>query len=176
MFGCDILDTGFVSLKYNSYLNNTSNEISILGTNLKNRLQQAEAQASTTRKIATSFLWLAVVMISIVFLVALLIDLQRFVSFFMKNMHLEKRDINKREISDSKIVANDDIRSVFKKVIDKDNILNNRLHFKSRIKKIERSTFFFQRIFTTYPIKVLLKKKINNFNKSFDYKFYEKRA
>lgn len=132
IYGCDILDGNFTKQKSLEYLSKLSNEIDNINLKLNLTHQKNLNAAVTIRKVAASFTWLAVVMISFVFIAAIFIDSQRLVSFLMKRKDpLKKVELKKQKIT--KLVPIDK-RSVFRKVTDKDNVLLNHPYFRTHRK------------------------------------------
>jgi len=82
---CDRLDTSFSTSKSLEMKNETTKKIEIMKIELEKKLEKIKNKNSTAINTATSFSWLALVVIAFLFLVAIFSDLFKLISFLKEN-------------------------------------------------------------------------------------------
>ena len=88
---CDRLDSNYVASKVNRIKNETNAKVETIKKELNIKLDQIDKEKANVIKAATSFGWLAALVISLVFLIYGLLDLQKFICYLKKYYCVKKR-------------------------------------------------------------------------------------
>ena len=87
---CDLLDSNYVANKANRIINETVAKVETIKKELNIKLYQIEKEKAIVIKSATSFGWLAVLVICLVFLINGLFDLQKLICYLKKYYCIKK--------------------------------------------------------------------------------------
>jgi hypothetical protein len=114
---CDRLDENYITMKTTRIQNETSKKVETTNNELKSKLAQIGREKAIMIQAATSFAWLAILMIFLLFLVSILIDCQKLISYLKKCYSINTMGrLNNFTPQKEETKTN----SVFKQVIQKD--------------------------------------------------------
>ena len=123
---CDRLDSYYVAGKVNRIKNEKNAEMETIKKELNLKLNQIEKEKAIGIKAATSFSWLAILVICLVFLINVLIDFQKLICYLKKYFCVKKR-LNK-------VLKNIKVYSDVVSVVEKETNLFNHAYFQKRRK------------------------------------------
>ena len=130
---CDRLDNSFSTSKSLEMNNETTKKIETMKIELEKKLEKIKNENAATIHSATSFSWLALIMIAFLFLFATLSDLLKCVSYFKENSYFNMKKQNIYKKNENNNLGNNG-ENVFRKVVEKDKMLFNHPFFRKNKK------------------------------------------
>ena len=127
---CDRLDSNYVASKVNRIKNETNAKVETIKKELNIKLAQSEKENAIVIKSATSFGWLAILVICLVFLINSFIDLQKLICYLKKYYCVKKR--LKKVTPQKTEKGSSNQQSVFRQVVEKEKNLLNHAYFQKR--------------------------------------------
>ena len=88
---CDRLDSNYIASKVNRIKNETNAKVETINKNWNVKLDQIEKENANVIKAATSFGWLAILMICLIFLINGFLDFQKLICYLKKYYCVKKR-------------------------------------------------------------------------------------
>ena len=128
---CDRFDLNYVVSKVNRIKNETNAKVETIRKELNIKLDIIEKEKAIEIKAATSFSWLAILMICLVFLINVLIDFQKFICYLKKYFCVKNR-LNKVTPQKTEKPSSNEQNSVFRQVFEKEKNLFNRVYFQKK--------------------------------------------
>ena len=128
---CDRLDSNYVASKVNRIKNETNAKVETIKKELNIKLDQIDKEKANVIKAATSFGWLAILVVCLVFLINGLIDCQKLISYLNKYYCVNKR-LNEVTPQKKEKPSSNEQKSVFRQVVVKEKNLLNHAYFQKR--------------------------------------------
>jgi hypothetical protein len=126
---CDrLLDSSYSIRKTKEIQKEAEIEIKRIDLEVAAKLKYLEKEKEAVIKVASSFGWIAIIMICLLSTIFLFSDLFKLISYLKENFHYR---VKKRPFSFNKEVLKER-ESVFKQVIEKDKKLFNHSYFQKR--------------------------------------------
>ena len=132
---CDLLDSNYVAIKASRIKNETNAKVETIKKEFNIKLSQIEKQKAIEIKAASSFSWLAILMICLVFLINVLIDFQKLICY-LKKYYSVKNILNKVTPQKTERSSCNEQKSVFRQVVEREKNLMNHAYFLNRRKLI----------------------------------------
>ena len=130
---CDRLESNYTLMKLKKIKQDEVLTVKKIKEELAAKLEKIEKDKEIQILVSSSFGWLAILMICLVFLINGLIDSQKLICY-LKKYYCVKKNLNKEFPQKTENLSSKEQKTVFRQVVEKEKNLFNHAYFQKRMK------------------------------------------